>query len=127
MRAALNFVAAGFGSRGLIRRPNGLEEALRAEFYGIGNFCRRVGRILKNDTGFGGPGNEKANGPSGRDRVRTENAERVRILSREKRIDASVKIGHWLPAGQRGRCGERLGVFWRQVWILRQRAEVRQA
>src|SRR5882757_4851351 len=49
--AALNFVAAGFGSSGLVRRPHGFEEAFGAELYGIGNFCRRVGGILENDAG----------------------------------------------------------------------------
>ncbi len=125
--ATLNFVTAGFGSSRLIRRPHGFEEAFRARFYRIGNLCRRVGRILEHDAGFSGPRNKKSDGPSGGNWMGAENAKRIRILSGEKRIDACVKIREGLPVRQRGRCGERLGVFWRQVWILRQRAEVRQA
>src|SRR5205823_7402860 len=91
--AALDFVAAGFGSGRLIGGPNGFEEAFGAELYGIGDFCGRNGGIFKGDAGFGGPGNEKADGPSGADGMRTEKAERVGILSREEGVDASIQFG----------------------------------
>src|SRR5437660_1723482 len=37
-RAALNFVAGGFGCGGLARGPSRFEKAFGAQFYGVGNF-----------------------------------------------------------------------------------------
>ena len=91
--AALDFVAARFGSSGLIGGPNGFEEAFGAELNGVGDFCGRDGGIFKGDAGFGGPRNEKADRPSGADGMRTEKAERVGVLSREEGVDASIQFG----------------------------------
>jgi hypothetical protein len=96
MSAALNFVAAGFRRGGLIGGPDGFEEALGAEFDGIGNFCGRDGGILENDAGFGGPGNEEAYGPARGNGMRTEDAERISIRAGKKRVGAQVKIGERL-------------------------------
>ena len=101
--AALNFVAAGFGRGGLIRRPDGLEESLGPEFNGVGNFCGRDDGILEDDAGFGGPGNEKPDGPSGGDRMRAENTEWVGVCAGEERVGAHVKIGERLRFGRQRR------------------------
>ena len=94
--AALNFVAARFWRGGLIRRPDGFEEALGPEFDGVGNFRRRDDGILEDDAGFGGPGNEKADGPAGGPWVRAEDAEGIGVCAGEKRVGAHVKIGERL-------------------------------
>ena len=81
---ALNFVTAGFRSGGLIGGPDRFEEALGAEFDGVGNFCRRDGGIFENNAGFGSPGNEEAYGPTRGDRMRAEDAEGIGVLSGEQ-------------------------------------------
>src|SRR5215831_5263074 len=92
MRAALNFIASRFRRGLLVGGPNGFEKAFPAEFYGIGDFCRRVRRIFENDTGFRGPREEKTNGPTVRDSMRSEQPEGVGIAPGEKRVDAGVRI-----------------------------------
>jgi len=97
VRAALNLIAAGFWSGGLIGRPDSFEEAFRAEFYSVGDFCRGNNRILEDDAGFGGLGKEKTDGPAGGDRMRAEDAKGIGVISGEKSIGARVEIGAGLP------------------------------
>ena len=112
--AALNFVAAGFGSGGLIGRPNGFEEAFGAEFDGVGNFCGRDNGIFEDDAGLGGPGDEEADGPASGNWMGAENAEGIGVLSGEQCVNAGVEVGaQWFLRG-RLRRGCRLGVFGRQ-------------
>jgi len=90
--AASNFVAADFGSGGLIGGPHGFEEALGTEFDGVSNFCRRDSWIFENDAGFGGPRNEKADGPSGGEWMRAEYAKGISVFSSKESINFCVKF-----------------------------------
>ncbi len=112
--AALNFVAAGFRSSRLIGRPDRFEQALGTTFYGVGNFCGRDNGIFEDDAGFGGPGDEEADGPASGNWMGAENAEGIGVLSGEHSVNAGVEVGaRWFLRG-RLRRGCRLGVFGRQ-------------
>jgi len=89
MRAALDFVAAGFWNSGLTGGPSRFEEAFGAEFYGVANFRG----ILKRDMRLIGPGNKESNGPAVFDRMRTEKRKRIGEASPEKRVNARVEFG----------------------------------
>ena len=91
--AELNFVTAGLGGGGLIGRPDGFEEAFGTKFDGVGNFCRRDDGIFEGDAGFGGPGNQEANGPAFGDGMRAEDAEGIGVGSGEEGIGADVEVG----------------------------------
>jgi len=121
MGAALDFVAARFGRSRLIGGPHGFEESLGTKFAGVGNFCRRDGRNLESDAGFGGPGNEKADGPAGENGMRAENAEGISILSGQEGIGAGIEFRALFTVHRRGRRSGCFDVFGRQGWILRQR------
>ena len=120
--AALNFVAAGFGRSRLIRGPNGFEKAFGAKPYGIGNLGGRNGWTLKDQAGFGGPGNEEANCPAVGNGMRAENTKRVGILRSEKGIYSGVEIRRPFCrcCGRTG--GGSIWVFCWHGWILRQEA-----
>jgi len=110
--AALNFVAAGFGRGGLIRRPDRLEESLGPEFDGVGNFCGGDDGFLKTIAGFGGPGNEKPDGPSGGDGMRAENTELGRCLCRRRReLARTSKSESGVRFGRQRRWSGDFGVF----------------
>ena len=112
--AALNLVAAGFRRRGLIGGPNRFEQAFGTKFYGVGNFCGRDNGIFEDDAGFGGPGDEEADGPASGNWMGAENAEGIGVLSGEQSVNAGVEVGaRWFLRG-RLRRGCRLGVFGRQ-------------
>jgi len=118
--AALNFVATGFGSGGLIRWPDGFEEAFGAEFHGIGYFCGRDGGIFENDTGFLGPGNEEADSPAFGNRMRAEDVERIGVCCGEQGIGADVEIGERFCGCGGSRRSARLGLFLGHGAIVRQ-------
>jgi len=104
--AALDFVAAWFGRGGLVRGPSGFEEAFGAEFCSVGDFGGRDGRIFEDDAGFGGPREEKTDGPAARDGMRAKDAEGIGVLSGEEVVDSCVKFGAPLSLGGRSeRCG----------------------
>ena len=112
--AALNFVATRFRSGGLIGRPDRFEQAFGTKFYGVGNFCGRDNGIFEDDAGFGGPGDEEADGPASGNWMGAENAEGIGVLSGEQSVNAGVEVGaRWFLRG-RLRRGCRFGVFGRQ-------------
>src|SRR6266850_147210 len=92
VRATLNFVTAGSGRTGLIRRPGGFEESLGAEFHGVGDFGRSKGRIF-DDNGLQrngsciGPRKEKTDGPPAIEWMRTEESERIGMACGQQGID----------------------------------------
>lgn len=117
---ALNFVATGFGSGGLIGWPDGFEQAFGAEFHGIGYFCGRDGGIFENDTGFLGPGNEEADSPAFGNSMRAEDFERIGVCCGHKGIGADVEIGERFCWCGGSRCSTGLGVFLGHGAIVRQ-------
>jgi hypothetical protein len=96
VRAALDFVAGGFGSGGLTGGPGGFEEAFWAELDGVSDFGGRVRRILEDQASFGGPGEEEANGPAVRNGVRAKKGKRIGIASGEEDVDLGVETGEAL-------------------------------
>lgn len=99
MGAALNFVAARLGRRGLIGRPGGFEKAFGAEFDGVCDFRGREGGIFENEAGLRGPGQKRANGPAARDGLRAEERERVGAASGKEGVDLRPELGLALRFG----------------------------
>src|SRR2546430_17433621 len=60
VRAALDFVAAGFGRGSLARGPGRFEKTLGAQFYRVGN----LRGIAESKICLVGPRNEESNGPT---------------------------------------------------------------